>query len=161
MGIRDSWQSAGNNNEGGYELLPAGTYDCETYDLQHEAGMDGVMRSELTCTIMRGAHEGRRIWIKVKHADSMTWLMRAIWDAHGFSGAPWDGLEDDAGDEAIWGNWGRMVYEGLGCTIRVKVDHWQWQGRDGEERTSLSVKSVESIRDPGPAATVGDSPAPW
>ena len=144
MGIRDMWENG--SGGGDYDVLPAGTYDCESEDLTHTPGMDGIMRTEITCTVTTGQHEGRKIWIKVKHAQNQVFLMRMVWDGHGLQGTPFDGLDDDASEEEMWNAWGRMVYESLGASIRVKVAHRKWVGNDGKERTSLSIKDVSQIK---------------
>ena len=160
MSIRDKWNNQGSNNGGDFELLPAGTYDCETVDLTHYARPDGIMESELTCQIVHGDNEGRRIWIKCKHAENMAWMMVGIWNACGLTGTPFDDMPEDADDADIWQSWGRMIYEALGASVRIKVDHRKWQGREGDEMTSLSIKTIDAIKTT-PAAGPTAETVPW
>ena len=158
MGMREMWD----NDDGGggdFEVLPEGTYDCEAYDLRHEAGRDGVMRTEITFTITAGQHEGRRIWLKVKHAQNQVFMMKLVWNAFGLNGSPFDDLADDATDEGVWNNCGRIVFEALGAEMRVKVAHRKWVGDDGQERTSLSVKHLDQIKRAEPSTE--SASVPW
>ena len=158
MGMREMWEN-GSGNGGDFEVLPEGIYDCETYDLTHQAGNDGIMRTEITFNIIAGIHEGRRIWLKVKHAQNQVFMMRLVWDASGLNGSPFDGLGEDASDEEVWNNWGRLVYETLGSEMRVKVAHRKWTGQDGQERTSLSVKDLQQLK--RSESSADEAGVPW
>ena len=101
MSFMNRMNEASTQGDTEFTPLPEGTYTARLTNVETEPHPDdGIMRTSLEFTITHGEHNGRRVWDKIKHADTILWKAGAIFNGMGIKG-----------DLEGWGDWALAVGE--------------------------------------------------
>tara|TARA_R110000824_G_scaffold9475_5_gene42382 strand:- start:2714 stop:3118 length:405 start_codon:yes stop_codon:yes gene_type:complete len=99
--------------------LPEGTYPARLVEVKTEAHPDdGIMRTSLEFHITNGEHNGRRVWDKIKHSDTILWKAGAIYNGMGIQG------ELDG-----WNEWANAVYAQTNRTFLITTNNREYQDK--------------------------------
>tara|TARA_R110002020_G_scaffold16134_7_gene57136 strand:+ start:1553 stop:1963 length:411 start_codon:yes stop_codon:yes gene_type:complete len=133
MSFSESYQSAYENDDAQeFEPLPEGTYEVSLRDVTTESHPDdNVHRTTLDFEIVDGEHSSRRIWDKVKHADTVAWKAVQISK----------GMELDGTPES-WIEWAASVSEQKGKRFLVTTTNRTYDGK-----IYTGVKSLKTADD--------------
>lgn len=119
MSFMDRMNEASGQDKTEFAPLPEGTYTARLTNVETEPHPDdGIMRTSLEFTITDGEHSDRRVWDKIKHADSILWK----------AGAIYNGM-DIRGDLEGWPDWAQAVTEQINRSFLITTGNREYNGK--------------------------------
>ena len=111
-----------------FEPLPEGTYTARLSEVGTEPHPDdGILRTTLEFIITDGEHSERRVWDKIKHADTILWKAGALYNGMGIKG-----------DLGGWTDWAKAVAEQVNRTFLITTNN-----REYEDKVYTGVKRLQ------------------
>jgi hypothetical protein len=127
MSFMDRMNEAGASDTE-FEPLPEGTYTARLSEVGTEPHPDdGILRTTLEFTITDGEHSNRKVWDKIKHADTILWKAGALYNGMGIKG-----------DLDGWSEWASAVAEQANRTFLITTSN-----REYEDKIYTGVKRLQ------------------
>jgi len=134
MSFMNRMNEASTQGDKEFAPLPEGTYTARLTNVETEPHPDdGIMRTSLEFTITHGEHNGRRVWDKIKHADTILWKAGAIFNGMGIKG-----------DLEGWGDWALAVGEQANRCFMITTNN-----REYNDKVYTGVKHLTPGDDTG------------
>jgi hypothetical protein len=119
MSFMDRMNQASTQGDTEFAPIPEGTYIARLSNVETEPHPDdGIMRTSLEFTITDGEHSERRVWDKIKHADSILWKAGAIYNGMGIRG-----------DLDGWSDWAQAVTEQINRSFLITTGNREYNGK--------------------------------